>query len=347
MARFLIDICHPAHAHFFRNPIQLLSDAGHEVLVTSRIKEMSTSLLDRFGVDHHPLEVPTQSSLPGMFLELIRRDLALTKVARKFQPDVITAIGGIFAAHAAVLARKRSIVFYDTENAWLQNLLTYPFATRVIVPGCYSGWVPTSAIRYRGYHELAYLHPHRFEPDQSVALENGLSPHRKTFLIRVVAWKANHDLGEAGWSIDLLRAVVNYLTNHGHVIISSETNLPPDLRKHEFGGDVTKIHHVMAYCEMYIGESATMASECAVLGVPAIYAANTPRGYTTEQEENYGLVTNVHTLDWPNIRSAIDSIMDTERDVFHKARSQLLEDCVDVSEFIAQTLEAHALPRKP
>jgi len=40
----------------------------------------------------------------------------------------------------------------------------------------------------------------------------------------------------------------------------------------------------MAYCRAFIGESATMASEAAVLGVPAVYAAETGRSYTDEQE---------------------------------------------------------------
>ena len=49
--RILIGIGHSAHAHFFRNPIRLLIEHGHEVIVASRDKEMALDLLDHFGID--------------------------------------------------------------------------------------------------------------------------------------------------------------------------------------------------------------------------------------------------------------------------------------------------------
>ena len=48
----------------------------------------------------------------------------------------------------------------------------------------------------------------------------------------------------------------------------------------------------IASASLLYGESATMASEAAVLGVPAIYLDNTGRCYTREEEEKYGLVFN-------------------------------------------------------
>jgi predicted glycosyltransferase len=69
------------------------------------------------------------------------------------------------------------------------------------------------------------------------------------------------------------------------VFISSESRLPEELSPYNLPISVDKMHHLMAFANLYIGESATMASECAVLGVPAIFIATTGRGYTTEQEQ--------------------------------------------------------------
>ena len=66
---------------------------------------------------------------------------------------------------------------------------------------------------------------------------------------------------------------------------------------------------MLAHCRAFVGESATMASECAVLGVPAIYAAQTGRGYTNEQESRYGLVTNLRLLEWGSMQTAVDQIL--------------------------------------
>jgi uncharacterized protein len=52
------------------------------------------------------------------------------------------------------------------------------------------------------------------------------------------------------------------------------------------------IHHFLAFASLLVGESATMASECAVLGTPSFYISPIGRGYTDEQEKKYGLVFN-------------------------------------------------------
>ena len=136
--KILVDINHPAHVHFFRNPIRMLAERGHEILITSRDKEMAVPLLDSLGINHVMLSVQKKGGgLVALGRELIARDLALYKVAREFRPNVMLAIGGTFIAHVGFMTRIPSLVFYDTENAALQNAITYPFAGKVIVPRCY------------------------------------------------------------------------------------------------------------------------------------------------------------------------------------------------------------------
>lgn len=342
MARILVDICHPAHVHFFRNPIAELQARGHEVMVTSRRKEMATELLDELDIEHRPLSFAARGGALGMLSELIRRDLALARVVREVRPACLAAIGGIFAAHAGFLTRTPSVVFYDTENARLQNLITYPLAATVVAPRCYEGWLPKSAVRYPGYHELSYLHPDRFTPDYSTALANGLAPEGDTFLIRTVAWQANHDVGEHGWSPELLRAVVQYLGAKGRVLISSEGPLPSDLEAYRYAGEPARIHDVMAFCRLHVGESATMASEAAVLGVPAVYAAKTGRGYTNELDRRYGLARRVIDLEQGALTAAIDELYAVPAHTSNSRRQRMLCECVDVAEFAAERIAERA-----
>ena len=249
-------------------------------------------------------------------------------------------IGGIFIAHVGKLTGIPSLAFYDTENAKLQNALTYPFASCVIAPRCYQSWLPEKRhIRYPGYHELSYLHPNYFTPDRTIALSNGLADQGDTFLLRTVSWQANHDIGENGWSVDLLDQLVSLLSDHGKVLISSEALLPENLKQFVYQGNPAEIHHVMAFCRGFIGESATMASECAVLGVPAVYAAETARGYTDEQEQKYGLVHNVRELNWDNIKSAADWLLSMDKEKTKIASQHLLDDTIDVAKYIVQCIE--------
>ena len=340
--RILFDIGHPAHVHFFRNPIRLLKEKGHTLLVTSRDKEVTHRLLDGLSIPHISLSTQANGGMIGLLRELAIRDYRLYRQAKEFKPDIMAAIGGIFIAHVGALTGIPSLVFYDTENAHLQNALTYPLATRVIVPRCYEGRVPArKTIRYPGYHELSYLRPGYFSPDRLLATRNGLAESGDTFLIRMVSWKASHDLHEHGWDRELLEFVVQLLGERGKVLISSEQSLPDAFAGYLYQGDPAALHHVMAFCRGMIGESATMASECAALGVPGVYAALTGRGYTNEQERLYGLVRNERALDCDNLRAAVDWLLGYDRETARAARERLLADTIDVARFVVGYIESY------
>lgn len=337
--KVLIDINHPAHVHFFRNPIKLLLDRGNEVMVTSRDKEMAIDLLEELGIPNRKLSSLGGGGLLSLGKELISRNLGLLKVVREFRPDAMAAIGGTSIAQVGFLTRVPSLVFYDTENAKLQNAITYPFSSCVLVPRCYEAWLPENRhVRYDGYHELSYLHADYFEPDLETARANGLVAGQDNFFIRVVSWQANHDVGENGWTPELLSKLIDKLGKAGNVIISSERDLPDEFAPYMYTGKVSDVHHVLAFSRLFIGESATMASECAVMGVPAIYAAETGRGYTTEQEQRYGLVKNIVSIESHSIMNAVDEILAIEKGVLKSMHSLLLDETIDVAEFVADSI---------
>ena len=65
--------------------------------------------------------------------------------------------------------------------------------------------------------------------------------------------------------------------------------MPAALEPLRYRGDVLDLHHLMACCDAYVGESATMAAEAALLGVPAVYGIGDYRGYVNDLAEK-GLV---------------------------------------------------------
>ena len=337
--KVLFDINHPAHVHFFRNPAALLKAEGHEIVFTSRKKDVTLDLLAQYGFPHTTLSSEGKGGALALGRELIRRNIALYKIVRKEKPDVMASIGGTFIAHVGVLAGTPSVVFYDTENARLQNLITYPFASCVVVPEAYQSWLPKSNRTYSGYHELSYLHPNYFTPNRDIALEAGLDPGKDNILIRLVAWKANHDIGEVGWTKSLLiQLIKRYATHKVNFVISSEQDLGEEFRPYLYRGQAKNLHHVLAFCRMFVGESATMASEAAVLGVPAIYAAHTGRGYTDEQEKKFGLVRNLKSLDATQLVTAIDEMLSLEPSEVKVRKDMLLSQTIDVAAYVKDFL---------
>ncbi len=312
--RVLIEILHPAHVHFFKNAIRTwMSNAEDEVLVLSREKDVANELLGQFDIPYKSISA-LGSSKWSLISEMATRDFRMYREARAFRPDVLIGIMGVTIAQVARLIRKPAVIFYDTENAKITNRFVYPLAHSVCTPECYQAKVNGRHITYPSYHELAYLHPARFSPDPEVVRAGGVDPTSPYFILRFVSWQASHDLGEHGFHIELKKKFVQRLSERGRVLISSEGTLPPELEQYRFRAPAHHMHHFIAFSRMLIGESATMASEAAMLGVPAFYIADTGRGYTDELESRYGLVWNFKLAQAAQALEKIEELLD-DRDL--------------------------------
>jgi uncharacterized protein len=285
--RIIIDILHPAHVHVFRNFIREMESRGHTILITARKKDITLDLLKLYGFNSIQISDKASSAFTLIF-ELIKRNLKFYKICKQFKPDLLMGIMGPTISTVGKLMDIPRYTFYDTETATATNWFTYPLSTAVVTPSCYTGKVGKNHVTYQGYHELAYLHPDIFSPNQEILEEVGLIPGEPFFLLRLVSWKASHDLGHRGFTNTL--DLVKQLEQHGKILITSEEPLVEELEKYRIKIAPHKIHHIMAFATMYIGESVTMASEAAVLGVPAIMIVEYGISYVQDQEDNYGLV---------------------------------------------------------
>ena len=333
--KVLVDINHPAHFHVLKNVMRLLEDDGHDVLVVVRDKEMALALVQGAGLSHVVLSEAGSGSIWGFIKELAAKDLKLLKYVLANKPDIMVAVAGTFISHVSALTRIPSLAIYDTEDARLQNAITYPFLTRLLVPNCYSGWAPKrKTSRFSGYHELAYLHPRYFKACRETAELNGVDFGKRNIFLRLVAWNANHDIGYFGWTDESLTTLIAGVGDGVNILISSERKLPSKYDDYMYKGDIASVHHVLAYCDLFIGESATMAAECAVLGVPSLYLSNAYRSYMVDIQNKYGLVKIVENFDFDVIFSEIARFLAIPQEVYQAKCNQLISDSVDVSSFL-------------
>ena len=341
--RILIDISHPAHVHFFRNAIALWRRRGHGVHIVSRRKDIALRLLSAYGLSNTCLSTAGKGKL-SLLRELFIHDCRLFREASRFKPDIMLQIGGLFVSHVGFLKDIPSITFTDTEMATLSNILTFPFTSAVVTPDCYDAPVPPSLhYVYPGYHELAYLHPERFTPDPAILRQLGVSPEDPFYIVRFVSWGAAHDVGESGFTRSAKVEMVRELARHGRVFITSEGRLPAELQPYQFPVAPELIHHVMAFSSLVIGESATMASEAAILGVPAIFVSTSPRGYTTEQEKRYGMTFTFSHRQQGLALNKMRELLAIEgiRDVWREKRERLLADKIDVTAWLVRLVEEY------
>jgi uncharacterized protein len=294
--RLLVDILHPAHVHVFRNLANEFAARGHTVYFTLREKECARELLDQYNISYEVLS--RQSTNSRLIFEFLQRTSKLWRVVERIRPHFLTGIMGPSISvvgrlrRLAGIDRVRTAIFYDTEMANVTNWFSYPMADYVCTPDCYQGKVHGNHITYAGYHELAYLHPNRFIPDPNIVRLSGVDPATRYFIVRFVSYAASHDLGTSGLTRARKIELVKLLAEHGRVLISSESQLPEELEPYRLMIPASHIHHFLAFASLLVGESATMASECAVLGTPSFYISPIGRGYTDEQEKKYGLVFN-------------------------------------------------------
>ncbi|MEY7850991.1 DUF354 domain-containing protein [Natrarchaeobius sp. A-rgal3] len=339
--RVMITIQHPGHVHFFRYPIVELRDRGHEVSVFARENDVAIDLLEAYDVDHEVL-AGEPGSLVSLAAVQATYETRLLRRARRIDPDVIAAIGGVAAAHVSSVLRTKSVVFYDTEHATLIQRLGYPFADVICTPACYREEIGAKQVTYPGYHELAYLHPDRFEPDPAVLESAGLAPDDPFAVVRLSSWEASHDVGHGGF--DDPNEVVDRLEDAGlAVLLSAEGEPPTALEDYQFSTPPDRIHDLLAYADVVLSEGATTAAEAAVLGTPAVYVNPLSLGYTRELDEEYGLLFE-HDGEDRHVRGLerAVSIVDRSDDEWVQRRERLLDERIDVTNVVVRRIESIA-----
>ncbi len=268
--------------HLFKNFARLMKERGNTVFFTVRDKESVLTLMEREGLPYTCLGTH-YSSPAGKVWGLVKFNIALLKLSISQKPDVFLSHGSLYTLLSSFFLRIPNISLEDTGNS--EQVMLYRCFTRAIITSdSFKKDYGRKHIRYKGCHELAYLHPDRFSPDSSVRNELGLSDDEKYFIIRFVSWNASHDMPHSGMNDQDKNDIVRALLPFGRVFISSESTLPDDIALYKFDLPPERMHHALAFAHLYVGEGATMASEAAMLGTAAIYINPMEAGSIDEQE---------------------------------------------------------------
>ena len=337
--KLLIDVTHPAHVHFFKGAAIILQQHGHQVKFVARDKEITTQLLAEYNIPFQTLS-KIRKGLVGLSVELIEHQSNLFRVLRDFHPDLILNIGGTFIVHVGKLLGIKTCVFTDTEHAKLSNSITFPFASYICTPESYTEDLGKKQTRYKGYQELAYLHPNQFSPNPEILKQLGLQEEERFFILRFVSWGASHDVGIERMSPNGKLELANSLIPHGKLLISSEGDLPNSLKPYRINVSPTNIHDLISFSSMYIGEGATMASEAAILGTPSVYTSPLELGYLSELDEKYNLMYHFRNGD-KDINNIQALVKDLDLKQKHQDRLQtMLNEKIDVTAWIVKYLES-------
>jgi predicted glycosyltransferase len=336
--RILVGMAHPKHVYMFKNFIKEMEKRGHEVKILAIEKDLTEYLLKEFNLPY-TLIGKNPPTIYKKVLSVPKWEYLTLNIAREFRPDIYIGRALPHFAHVSAILRKPYIIFEDTEHATTVQKVCFPFTDAIVTPSCYKEDLGKKQVCFEGYYELAYLHPNYFTSNPAVLDEIGLSKDDTYTILRFVSWSASHDVGQHGIKnkIELVRKLEKY----GRVFITSEGKLEDDLEKYKIKVSPEKIHDLLYYASLYVGEGATMATESAILGTPSIYVSSLvgTMGNFEELEQKYGLIFNYREED-KVLQKAVELIQKPNiKEEWKKKRKELLKDKIDVTAFMVWFIE--------
>lgn len=125
------------------------------------------------------------------------------------------------------------------------------------------------------------------------------------------------------------------LEKYGRVLITSEGVLPDELKPYQISVLPEKLHDLLYYATLYVGEGGTTASEAATLGTHAIHISTTGKYCGIFSDLNrYGLLWTSES-DEDTIEKAIELLQDPDlKDLGQKKRNRLVDEKIDVTAFM-------------
>lgn len=343
----LFQLGHPAHYHLFKNVIASLQKDGHQVYVLIKKKDILEDLLKASGTTYvNILPGGRKSSKIGIAWSLVVRLWRVFWFALTHRVRILVGSTPEVAQVGWLLHRK-SIIMAEDDAAIVPEFIkaVAPFVNAYLSPeACDNGRVEPKTVHYEGFHKLAYLHPNVFAPNKTI-VEKYFSADEPYFLLRFAQLKAYHDLSAHAKGIDAVVAqhLVDLLSPHGRVYITSERELEPQFEQYRLHINPLDIHHVMAFAKLYIGDSQSMAVEAAMLGTPSLrfndFAGKI--GVLEELENKYQLTFGIPSSQPDKLYAKIEELlaMPNLQSLFKKRRERMLSEKIDVSAFYTWFIE--------
>lgn len=265
--KYLIELNHPKHFYQFQNLSKALLNEGHEVHYIAKDKDVLLSILKEYRVSFDTFGRRTES-LRAKITSSLSTFISYIKLVKRYRPDVIISKASLFGTISAHIFGCKSVIFPDSEVVKLTNTIVAPLCTMVITPSWFGLDYGKKHYRVNGFFESCYLSPSTFTPDRTLLKTYNIEQPYAIF--RFIGWSANHDIGQYGFTYQQKLKLVHNVSQYMHTYISSEKPLPPELSKYQLTVPTSKMHDILAFADLYVGDSQTMATESAILGTPAI-----------------------------------------------------------------------------
>jgi len=322
--RILFDLNHPADYHFFKNLFAQLQQEKYLIDVIARNKDCLQDLLVNAGIPFINRGKGSNSTTGKYIYGIYNLLLILISIIKK-RPELTVSLSSPYLVIGSRIMGIPCITYDDTDNnPRLRPMLSH--STYVFSPSTYPDKFNTQHYHLEAFKELAYLHPKYF---QKTEIGDGL-------FFRITKTDSIHHSSCSKLDIELIINRVNMISKNYSTWLSSEIDLQDlSIHKEVQIPDVLNIHKVLQSNKVFWGNSATMAAEAAVLGIPSIFVSGEKFSYIQELE-SYGLLF-YYTPDQIDVsfKKLEQLLNDPSREHFNQSRNKLLEEKIDITSFLA------------
>jgi predicted glycosyltransferase len=332
----------PAQVHQYRRAVAGLRARGHDVLVLARDYGCTVPLLDYYDLPYE-LYGRCDTAKFSLFRELPKHYARAIAKTRRFDPDCVFGRGG-YAAIAGAVARAPVVLVDDSDNTDLDHAVSVPLADAVLTPHTFEKDLGENHYEFRGFKELAYLHPEEFERQTDVREELGVGPDEDYAIVRLNAFGSHHDVGEDGFTPEKRRELVAELAAHATVFVSDEGGEMDfeEVPARPFDLHPALLHDTLAEADLLVADTQTMVTEAALLGTPAVrsnsFVGEDDMGNFRELERE-GLVYNLREFD-AVLAAATDLLADEDAsERWRSLRDDYLEDKVNLTSVVVDVAE--------
>lgn len=334
--KILFDILHPADVNFFKNAIQILDRKGVEITLTVRTRGPIYDILKKELPNKKILIIGKHhNSLFRKGTSLITRNITLSQYLYKNDFDLCTSFG-FFVGTASKLSRTPTILFGDDPEYALTFYLSKFSGNHFVLPSCIQA-KGKNIINYKGFKELAYLHPKYFKPNIKILEYYKLKPQNYVFIRNI----AKDSLNYKNLKLMDLRKICHNLSELGlKVVLSTEDkNIIDNLDQNciTLKEPVGDIFSLLSFALFTISSGDSMARESCLVGTPSIYIGGRDMKVNQEFIKRHCMfkVSNENELNEKIIEIINTDIKNVTEDTISRA---LRDEWVDTTSLIVDLL---------
>ena len=268
--KIVVDIAHPAHVNFFKKALQILSEQGHQILITGLQRGKLPRILEN-ELGNYPITyvgVHRGSKYSIIFEANIKKFFNLLLFVRKHKPDFGLSVGSFNLGAVLTMFGKPNLQFDDDPERRVNVFLERLTSTRLFFPPITESHGNVETMK--ALKEWAYLTPKYFKANINELSKYGLSSGEYIFVREVSSGSLNYQDQKS----NIVASFSSGFPKGVPVLLSLEDKKTIDQYPKDWillQEPVADIHSLIYHSRVLVSSGDSMAREAAMLGVPSLY----------------------------------------------------------------------------